>query len=360
MSERLHQLHDRLLATVPGVDRIGCAIYDPAEDMLKTFVNSTRTGHAISAYEYKLSESKSLSELAKTGMMRVMDDIQAVLKPSNDHTAWVLKQGYQSSFTVPLYEQGEFLGFVFYDSLQPAAFTPRLQRDLVLFSSLINLTLSNEFAAIRSVTASVRMARDFTHHRDFETGAHLERMARNSRIIAKSVALKFGISDEFIEHLHLFAPLHDIGKIGIPDKILLKKGPLTPEERQVMNSHVEKGIEIAENILHNFRLKDLSDSTVMLNIIAHHHECMDGSGYPAGLKGNQIPVEARIVAVADILDALVSMRPYKTGWTFDTAVVELKRMADAGKLDPDCVAAVENNKEAIQHINQKYQDQDPQ
>ena len=359
MTERLNRLHDRLLGSIPSVDRIGCAIYDPKEDTLKTFINSTRKGHAISAYEYKLSDSKSLSELARTGMMRVVDNLQEVFKPTSEHTTWLLDQGYHSSFTVPLYDQDQFLGFVFFDSVQQGAFTPQLQRDLVLFANLINLTLAQEFASIRSVNASVAMARDFAHQRDFETGAHLDRMARTSRIIAKAVSRKFGLSDEFIEHLFLFAPLHDIGKIGIPDNILLKNGRLTPVEREVMDTHVTKGVEIAQNILRNFRMTDVADSSVLINLIAHHHEYLDGSGYPAGLKNGEIPVEARIVAVADILDALVSHRPYKEKWTFDDALAELKKMAALGKLDSDCVSGVETHRDEILQVVEKYQDLHP-
>lgn len=356
VSERLDQLHTRLLETIPNVDRIGCAIYDPAEDTLKTFVNSTRTGQAISAYQYKLSDSKSLSELARTGSVRVIDDIQAVFKPANTHSSWLLEQGYRSSFTVPLFDQGDFLGFVFYDSREVGVFTPPMQRNLILFSNLINMTLTNEFALIRSVKASVNMARDFTNHRDFETGAHLERMARNCRVIARAIAAKYNLSDEFIEYLYLFAPLHDIGKIGIPDQILLKPGPLNPQEREVMRSHVQQGVEIAENILRNFRLSGLADSKIMIDVIAHHHEFLDGSGYPSGLAGHEVPIAARIVAVADILDALVSVRPYKEAWTVAAAISELKKMAALGKLDSDCVEAVEAHQDEIQHIVDKYKD----
>lgn len=356
LSERLRVLHNRLLAAVPAVDRIGCAIYDASEDMLKTFINSTRQGHAISAYEYKLADSKSLSEMAQTGLMRVIDDIQHVLKPVNKHTAWLLDQGYKSSFTVPIYDRGKFLGFVFYDSVEPFAFKARLQRDLVLFANLINMTISNEFAVIRSVRATIGMARDLAKRRDFETGAHLERVARTCRVIARAISTKYALSDEFIEHVYLFAPLHDIGKIEVADSVLLKQGPLNAEERDAMKQHVRMGVEIVDKILQNFQLEDFPDSRIMLNIVAFHHEALDGSGYPKGLKGDEIPIEARIVAVADILDALASPRPYKTAWSFDEVILELEQMAGAGKLEPDCVAAVVANRCEIERILDRYQD----
>lgn len=356
LQERLSKLHDRLLETIPQIDRIGCAIYDPSTDLLKTFINSTRKGIPISGYEYNLADSKSLSSLALSRKQRVIDDIEKSLQPINKHSTWVLEQGYKSSFTVPMYDQESFVGFLFYDSVKVAAFTSEIQRDLVLFSNIINMTLVREFSTIRSINATVHMARDFANLRDFETGAHLERMAKNARIIAKGISNKHKLSDEFIEHVYLFSPLHDIGKIGIPDTILLKPGALSDDERKIMQTHVNKGAEMVDKILHDFNLKNSSDSIIMKNIVACHHEYMDGSGYPNGLKGDQIPIEGRIITVADILDALVSPRPYKKKWTMGEAVTELQRMVAFGKLDSDCVRAVERNLSEITAVIEEYQD----
>lgn len=123
-----------------------------------------------------------------------------------------------------------------------------------------------------------------------------------------------------------------------------------------MQTHVEKGVEMIQRILGDFNLRQLPDSNVMLNIVGCHHEFMDGSGYPRGLKGDQIPLEARIVTVADILDALVGKRPYKEGWSLDDALSELNKMVAGGKIDADCVAAIEKERAAIQEIIRDYQD----
>lgn len=360
LNSRLGQLHDRILSTIPVIDRIACVAYDADTDMLKTFINSTRVGTPIAGYEFKLSESRSLTALSVSREIRVIDDIPAVIPPTSKHSAWLIQQGYRSSFTVPLFHQDQLLGFLFFNSTLPNAFTPAVQRDLLVFANLINMSLSNELSVIRSITASVHVARDFANLRDFETGAHLERMSRNSRIIAKALAAELKLSDEYVEHVYLFAPLHDIGKIGISDKILLKPGPLDPEERKIMQSHVEKGVQIIQRILTDFDLHELPDSEVMLNIVSCHHEFMDGSGYPRGLKGQEIPLEARIVTVADILDALASPRPYKKGWSLDAAIEELKRMAATGKLDPMCVNAIEQERDQIKDVLLAHQDQEIQ
>jgi len=100
------------------------------------------------------------------------------------------------------------------------------------------------------------------------------------RLIAKHLQHDCALTDEYIEHLYLFAPLHDIGKIGIPDSILLKPGPLTPAERVVMETHVNKGVVVLQRLIGDFQLDQLPDADVMVNVVEAHHECLDGSGSP--------------------------------------------------------------------------------
>lgn len=309
LSDRLRDLHQHLLDTMPAIDRIACALYDAGEDTLKTFVNSTRHGHPLTGYEYKLADSQSLSEIARTGNLRVLDDISSVVEATHPHSLWLREQGYQSSYTVPIYDQNRLLGLVFFDSRQRAAFTPVVQRDLALYCSLISMSISNELAAVNTVIETTRVARELTGVRDFETGMHLERMARYARLIARHVAGPSQLSDEFVEHIYLFAPLHDIGKIAIPDRILLKPGRLELDERAIMETHVAKGLEIIERIIGKGGMANLPDAEVLRNIVMCHHEYLDGSGYPWGLAGNAVPIEARIVTVADIYDALTPPAP---------------------------------------------------
>ncbi len=358
LTERLSALHDRLLESVPGVDRIACALYDADRDRLKTFINSTRVGQAISGYEYCLSDSRSLSQLAESGQFRVLDNIAAVLESNSAHANWLKEQGYRSSFTVPIYDHGKLLGFIFFDAMQPGAFKPEVQRDLVLYTALITMAITDEMSAVRMVIESAWVAREMTEMRDFETGMHLVRMGRYSRIIARDIAPLYGLDDEFVESVHLFAPLHDIGKIAIPDRILLKPGKLDAEERAIMETHVKKGMEIIERIIGRNGLNHFPDSRALKNIVLCHHERMDGSGYPQGLSGDQVPLEARIVAVADIFDALTAQRPYKEQWSLEDAFVELDQLVSSGKLDANCVAALLNNAREVFEIQSRYVDPD--
>jgi putative two-component system response regulator len=164
-------------------------------------------------------------------------------------------------------------------------------------------------------------------YRDDLTGAHTRRVART----ASTIAAALGLDAKTIELVELAAPLHDVGKIGIPDHVLRKAGPLALAERAVMRRHTLIGA----------RMLAESDSPVLQlaeDVALRHHERWDGAGYPSGLSRGRIPLAARIVAVADVFDALCCERPYKPPWSIDRAVSEV--LAAAGtQFDPDIVRA---------------------
>ncbi|TFH70310.1 HD domain-containing protein [Gammaproteobacteria bacterium LSUCC0112] len=354
--KRLHDIHSRLLNATPSLDRIACAFNEPRTDELSTFFNSTRSGVAPSSYHYRLSDSTSLSDIKNNGLPRVIDRISELSATQTEHSRWLQNQGYQSSCTVAMYDKNCFSGLIFFDSSRAFAFTETVQRDLLQYSSLINMTINTKRAAVSSVLSSVKMARDFAQLRDFETGSHLNRIALYAEVIARRVASAFQLSDEAIALIKLFAPLHDIGKIGIPDQILLKNGQVSQEERIVMQLRVTKGEQIARQILKDFNLERHIDSRIMLNIIACHHEYLDGSGYPRGLKGDEIPIETRIITVADIFDAQTCLRPHKLPWMADDALNELENLASSGKLYISCVNALKYDRDAIVVIMASQQD----
>jgi putative two-component system response regulator len=183
-------------------------------------------------------------------------------------------------------------------------------------------------------------------YRDNETGLHVQRMANYSAIIAREC----GWSGEECNLLLQSAPMHDIGKIGIPDGILLKPGKLDRDEWHTMQSHTSIGNEILSG--GNTELLEMARS-----VASCHHEKWDGRGYPLGLKGKDIPLMGRIVAVADVFDALTSSRPYKDAWPVEKAVEELENCAGT-HFDPDIIKAFKKVLPQILEIKERYSNPD--
>jgi putative two-component system response regulator len=182
-------------------------------------------------------------------------------------------------------------------------------------------------------------------YRDPETGAHILRMAHYSQLIARGMGLSVDDQELLLEA----APMHDIGKVGIADNILLKPGKLNGEEFEVMKQHAIYGYELLKG----------SASEVLqagAEIARGHHEKYDGTGYPAGVRGTDIPLFSRIVAVADVFDALTSERPYKKAWTLEAAVDFLVK-GSGTHFDPQCVQAFLDGWEDVLEIRERYQEE---
>jgi putative two-component system response regulator len=179
---------------------------------------------------------------------------------------------------------------------------------------------------------------------DVDTGNHIKRVCLYSELLAEGV----GLAADVCSKISRFASLHDVGKVGIPDSILKKPGKLTPEEWEEMKKHTIYGYDL---------LKEARADQIAQNIALCHHEKFDGAGYPYGLKGDTIPMEARIVALADVFDALTNKRCYKEAFSNDTAK-ELITDASGSHFDPEIVAIMFDRMEEIEHIQYTYQNQD--
>lgn len=183
-------------------------------------------------------------------------------------------------------------------------------------------------------------------YKDPDTGSHISRVAYYSKMLAKY----YGLNEKTQELIFYSSPFHDIGKVGTPDAILLKPGKLTNGEFDIMKKHTTIGYEILKDATSRYLKEGAS-------IALYHHEKYDGTGYPNGLKGDEIPLSARIVAVADVFDALTSVRPYKKAWSFDDAIEFL--LDQSGKhFDPKLVNLFVQHLSEVKVIFDKYQDQE--
>lgn len=214
-----------------------------------------------------------------------------------------------------------------------------LQNKSHLLQNLVNAATAE--IKSREKETLMRLARA-GEHKDYDTAMHLQRMSLYSRALAERI----GLSDEEVEIIELAAPLHDIGKIGIADSILLKKGALDDVELKQMRKHPLIGYEILQDSPSKYLQKGCE-------IALAHHEKFDGSGYPYSLKGTDIPLSARIVAIADVFDALTSVRPYKEAWSIDKAL-EYVRNESGKHFDPDLVDAMLSMRELLVKIHDEH------
>lgn len=300
-------------------------------------------------FRQKLGET-SLGKIAKEGLKyRIINDLRAVNSKSAE---LIVKEGFLSNLTVPAVVGGEVIGFFFLTSKEVNHFT---EEDGKLFH-IISLILSPKLfyaLAIQNVVANFGESLvNLSEYRDNETGNHIRRVSTYAKILAEAMKLE----PRLVREIYQFAPLHDIGKIGIPDSILLKPGKLDDDEWEVMKTHVMIGVRIIEDFVENSR-KIMSGNSLKtaINLIRDHHEKWDGSGYPFGKKGEEISIEGRILAVADVFDALTSKRPYKKPFSFEKAV-EIIKEGRGTHFDPKVVDAFVENIEKIKAIYNELKD----
>ncbi|NKF50530.1 response regulator [Shewanella sp. WXL01] len=231
--------------------------------------------------------------------------------------------------------------------ISPAIVKSRVRTHLALYDQtrvLNKKVLERTKALTQTQTKIIERLGKAAEYKDNETGMHVIRMSHYAHILA----IASGMDALEADLLKQAAPMHDIGKIGIPDHILCKPGRLTDDERVEMQKHAEIGADIIGD--------DDSELLKLAKTVAiSHHEKWDGSGYPNGLSGNDIPLCARIVAIADVFDALTSERPYKKPWSIEQATVFLQEQS--GKhFDPYLVPLFLNNLEEVIAIKSTFKD----
>ncbi|MCB9646383.1 MAG: HD domain-containing protein [Deltaproteobacteria bacterium] len=259
----------------------------------------------------------------------------------------IVDQDIRSAICAPLMHRDEVLGVIYLDTIGVrCAFSEDHLRLLHGIASAAAGAVKNARLVARlkdtAVDTVFRLA-VAAEHRDHDTGYHLHRMSEYAAAIARAL----GLGEVYAETIRLAAPMHDVGKIGIPDAILKKPGRLTEAEYEIMKQHTVKGGEILAGA--QSELLQMAQ-----NIALTHHEKFDGLGYPYGLGGEEIPLEGRIVAVADVFDAILSRRCYKPAFALEKAL-DILEQGRGRHFDPKVVDAFMDAQEEILQIRDRYQ-----
>lgn len=214
-----------------------------------------------------------------------------------------------------------------------------MQRDLEENNKQLNLVVARQMEKLRLEQKNIMTAlARLVESRENVSGSHYKNILYNSRILAEGMQLspmfEDDVTDDFIDTIESSAGLHDIGKLMIPDRILLKNAPLDEEERRIMCAHAELGAKTLNDIYEGVEKNDFVEMAI--DIAWYHHECCDGSGYPKGLKGKEIPLSARIVKVVDVFDAMISERRYKKPIPLDQTLAYMQEKSGTD-FDPDII-----------------------
>ena len=272
LRDKLVVAHESIREIFPFIARIAVAVYDPKTNLLKTFIHSSGDDNPLDHYQTQIEDAPSLKQLLEKGLPRVINDMVTFEDGTREHTRRIGRQGYGASYTLPVFNEGIFTGFIFFNSYQKDVFTEQALRQIDIYGHLIALMVINELESVKTLSAAVLTTGRITHVRDHETGSHLDRMSRYSRVIANALADAYRLDDDYIERVFMYSPLHDIGKIGIPDRILLKPGKLDETEMSIMKTHPGKGREIIDDIIENFGLENINYIDLLRNIAEFHHE----------------------------------------------------------------------------------------
>lgn len=307
----------------------------------------------------------SLGAILESGQPRVINDLEAhaAKRPPREYTRIILEEGIRSSITLPLVVNGKALGFLFFSSRKRNAYTEMHVSFLSNIRNAIALSFEKDIFVDELVYSSTLALAKMAEARDEDTASHLDRMRRYSVLVAESLRAdgfySESLSPDFIHSLDRFSPMHDIGKVGIRDAVLLKPGKLDAAELAHMRTHAIYGADVLREAENNIARSGRTLFTMGIRIAESHHERWDGQGYPHGLADEAIPLEARIVAVADVFDALTTRRPYKEPFEFRKSA-DMVLSGSGGHFDPAIVASFALHLDEILALYEEFRAASPE
>lgn len=311
-------------------------------------------------YETPLSETIFDSAI-KTGLPAIINNLE-VYRGKHPESAWlrrVIEDGTRASLILPLKVRGENAGAIFFFNKEANVYNEEHLEFLRFLSAHISTVFEKIFLMRELALTTVMGLANLAEKRDLETGQHIKRLKHYSRALTIELATNSAywdkIDEEFIRDIFDFSPLHDIGKVGIPDAILRKPGKLTAEEFENMKKHTVIGWEILESVEENLKSKGFTFFKMGIDIVYCHQEKFNGTGYPRGLKEENIPLSARIVCVCDVFDACSLQRVYKEAYSFEDSY----RIIEEGRgthFDPFVVDAFMNIRGKIREIYSRFRD----
>lgn len=344
------------------IDRIGFAFVDYKNERIRaeySFLEYERV--VLKSGFYSDFNETTLSKIIETKKGMISNDLISdfISRPKSKSLKMIIDEGIRSNMIIPLVKNDSVFALLFISSKSFNAYTNEHLQLLTEISKELSMILDMSYMA--NITTN-EMAQSFVQlvdFRDNDTGNHIARMTKYSVAIAKKLKNhedeQYRVEDSFLIELKRYASIHDIGKVAIPDNILKKAGRLTEQEWEVMKTHPKVGGDIFRNLRLNMEKFGSNYYKMAEDIAYYHHEKWDGTGYPFSLKEKEIPLSARIVAIADVFDAVSSKRVYKEAYSFDRSVDMISQMKGT-HFDPVLVDVFLDNIENIKKIYEEFKD----
>lgn len=338
------------------IDRIGLAYVDYQSE---TFVAE----YGVLAYQETILGPGFVQPFSKTSLTQILttqlpvinNSIQSSLysNPTSEALNMLQREKIQSNLTIPIIMNQIVFGFIFLSSYETNFFN---QKHIELGMKVANEVKSLLHRAYFTNVVLTKMTSAFSElveNKDNDTGNHILRMVKYSSLLARAIRTRYHpdypMDEKTILEVERYAAVHDIGKVGIPDAVLKKESKLTHEEWEIMKKHPKIGADVFKNLRLALNAFDSTLYQVAEDITRYHHERWDGLGYPYGLRGFEIPLVARLIAVADVFDALSSKRSYKPAFSFEESLQIIKNASES-QLDPFIVDVFMDESEKIRAI----------
>ena len=339
VEDTMNVLYD-FLSRKLRIDRIGLAYVDYQSE---TFVAE----YGVLAYQSTILGPGFVQPFSKTSLTQILttqlpvinNSIQSSLysNPTSEALNMLHQEKIQSNLTIPIIMNQIVFGFIFLSSYEANFFN---QKHIELGMKVANEVKSLLHRAYFTNVVLTKMTSAFSElveNKDNDTGNHILRMVKYSSLLARAIRTRnhpdYPMDEKTILEVERYAAVHDIGKVGIPDAVLKKESKLTHEEWEIMKKHPKIGADVFKNLRLALNAFDSTLYQVAEDITRYHHERWDGLGYPYGLRGFEIPLVARLIAVADVFDALSSKRSYKPAFSFEESLQIIKNASES-QLDP--------------------------
>ncbi len=343
-----------------GVDRVGIAFVDYKRQKIMAEYGACNYGKILLGPGFEIGfKGTSLYEIIESKRPAITDDLAVALekKPHSAPLNALVEEGIRSNLILPMTMGGAVFGMFFLSSKKPHYFNAHHMHlsEKIIYD--VKGLLNRSYFTKVILTKMTHSFSSLVDQRDNETGDHIARMVQYSVIIASGLKKRpkagYEVDDKFILDIERNASAHDIGKVGIPDEILKKPGKLTESEWTVMKTHAEIGSDIFSDLREGLQIFDPQFYKMTEDIARYHHERWDGSGYPEGLAGEAIPLSARIVAIADVFDAITSKRVYKKAFDIETSLTIIREAAGS-HLDPYLVDVFFENLDDVMRVYEKH------